>query len=98
MNFVVLPPARNEFRAAILDYKAIDRNLAVRFRNEVHRVIRRIVADPLLWRERTGGFRRVNCPVFPYYLAYIIRADIIIIVAIAHGQRRPNYWRDRLQI
>jgi plasmid stabilization system protein ParE len=96
MNFVILRPARDEFREAILHYKTVDRELAVRFRNEVHRVIRRIIADPTLWRERAGGFRRVNCPVFPYHLAYIIRTDLIIIVAIAHGHRRPNYWKNRL--
>ena len=97
MNFIVLPPARDEFREAILYYKEIDRELAVRFRNKGHRVIRRVVAGPILWRERPGGFRRVNCPVFPYYIAYIIRADLIVIVAIANGHSRPNYWRKRLK-
>jgi hypothetical protein len=64
MNFIVLPPARDEFREAILYYKAIDRELAGRFRNEVHRVIHRIVADPTFWRERRGSFRRVTVRFF----------------------------------
>jgi len=48
----------------------------------VAHVIARIAEDPLLWRERKGGYRRVNCPVFPYYIAYIIRADMIIILPL----------------
>jgi plasmid stabilization system protein ParE len=96
MKYIVLSPARDEFREGTLRYKAIDRALAVRFRNEVHRVIKRIVADPLLWRERPGGYRRVNCPVFPYYVAYIIRATLVVVVAVAHSHRHPDFWKKRL--
>ena len=96
MKYIVLPPARDEFREATLRYKLIERDLGVRFRNEVQRVIRRIVADPILWRERAGGYRRVNCPVFPFYIAYVIRADLVVVVAVAHAHRHPDYWKKRL--
>ena len=36
---------------------------------------------------RDGGYRRVNCPVFPYFIAYIIRRETIVIVAVAHCHR-----------
>ena len=49
----------------------------------------------LLWRERQGGFRRVNCPVFPYYVAYFIRDDTILIAAVAYESRHPDYWKSR---
>jgi plasmid stabilization system protein ParE len=63
---------------------------------EVLEVCRLIVQQPVLWRERLGGYRRVNCPVFPYYIAYVIRGDRIVVMAVAHAHRRPGYWRDRL--
>jgi hypothetical protein len=44
---------------------------------------------------REGGYRRVNCPVFPYFIAYIIRRETIVIVAVAHSHRKPDYWVDR---
>ena len=50
-----------------------------------------------LWRERSGGYRRVNCPVFPYYIPFFIRGNKIIIAAIAHGHRKPGYWKSRIQ-
>jgi len=90
-----LPEARDEFHEAALYYESKERGLGLRFRNEVARVIARIAADPLLWRERPGHYRRVNCPVFPYYMAYFIRGDVIVIAAIAHGHRRPGYWIGR---
>jgi hypothetical protein len=58
-------------------------------------VVERITEDPFLWRERPEGYRRVNCPVFPYHVAYFIRGETIVIAAVAHGHRRPGYWRER---
>lgn len=91
MTFEFLPEARNDLADAALFYKSKDLELGWRFRNEITRVIERIVEDPLLWRERRAGYRRVNCPVFPYYVAYVIRPGKIVIVAIAHGHRKPGF-------
>ena len=96
MNLEFLPEAREEFSAAALYYESKEAGLGVRFRDEVAYMVGRIVTDPYLWRERPSGFRRVNCPVFPYYLAYFIRGETILVAAVAHGHRRPGYWRDRL--
>jgi plasmid stabilization system protein ParE len=97
MNYEFLKEARDEFWEAALYYESKEPGLGVRLREEVSRVIQHILADPLLWRERTGGYRRVNCPVFPYYVAYIIRGDTIVITAVAHGQSKPRYWKHRLK-
>jgi len=96
MNCEFLEEARDEFLEAALYYESKEPGLGKRLRQEVSHVIERILADPCLWRERPGGYRRVNCPVFPYYVAYFIRADTIVIAAVAHGHRRPDYWKDRM--
>lgn len=64
-----LPDAASEFYEAIDYYDARQEGLGARWSEEVRQVCRSIVQQPLLWRERRGGYRRVNCPVFPYYLA-----------------------------
>jgi len=76
-------------------YESKETGLGRRFRNEVARVLDRIVEDPRLWRQRTGGYRRVNCPVFPYYIPFFIRGNKIIIAAVAHDHRKPGYWMSR---
>jgi plasmid stabilization system protein ParE len=96
MKFEFLPEARAELLDAATYYESKEIGLGVRYRNEVAHVIGSIVADPTLWRERSGGYRRVNCPIFPYYIAYFVRAETILIAAVAHARRRPGYWRDRL--
>ena len=97
MNYEFLTEARDEFWEAALYYEAKEPGLGVRLREEVEHVVERILADPYLWRERAGGYRRVNCPVFPYYVAYFIRADKVMIAAVAHGHRKPDFWKDRMK-
>jgi len=95
MKYEFLAEARDEFWEAALYYESKEEGLGVRFRAVVLHVISHILADPYLWRERAGGYRRVNCPVFPYYLAYFIRNETILIAAVANGYRKPGYWKGR---
>jgi plasmid stabilization system protein ParE len=97
MTLEFLHEASAEFLEAVLYYEGKEPELGMKFLSEVDRVCDSIVTDPLLWREREGGYRRVNCPVFPYYVAYFIRGEKIIIAAVAHAQRKPEYWKDRLR-
>lgn len=96
MNLEFLPEAREEFLDAAGFYEDRETGLGSRFRAEIFEVCATIQAHPLLWREREGGFRRVNCPVFPYYIAYFIRGGSVVVAAVAHGSRQPGYWRNRL--
>ena len=97
MTYDFLPEAQMEFWEAAERYESKEAGLGVRFRAEVAHVIERIAADPCLWRERPGGYRRVNCPVFPYHIAYFIRGEKIVVAAVAHGHRKPNYWKKRMK-
>ena len=90
-----LDEAEQEFFEAAHWYESKEAGLGIRFRDEVFHILDRIVVDPLLWRERTGGYRRVNCPIFPFYIPFFIRGNKIIIAAIAHDHRKPGYWKSR---
>jgi len=92
-----LEEAEKEFFNAALWYESKEIGLGKRFRDEVAAIIDSITTNPLLWRERSGGYRRVNCPVFPYYIPYFIRKEKIIIAAVAHDRRSPGYWKTRTQ-
>ena len=96
MTLDFLPEAAAELYEAAEHYESRQEGLGGRFRGEVLEICSLILQQPLLWRERSGGYRRVNCPVFPYYAAYFIRGDLILVAAVAHGHRRPDYWKDRL--
>jgi plasmid stabilization system protein ParE len=97
MKLEFLPEARSEFIVSVDYYEEKQLGLGKRFRSEIAEVCSTILEHPLLWRERNGGFRRVNCPVFPYYIAYFIRGRTIVVAAVAHASRHPDYWKNRLR-
>ncbi len=42
------------------------------------------------------GVRRSLLKKFPYAVVFIVMAEEIRILAVAHGRRRPGYWRARM--
>lgn len=88
--------ALDEGEEATKYYEEIQLGLGLRFREELETVIQAIVTQPLLWRERNGGYRRVNLPGFPFYISYFLRGQKILIVAIAHSSRHTDYWKFRV--
>jgi plasmid stabilization system protein ParE len=45
--------------------------------------------------ERIPPIRRFVLPRFPYSIAYQVRSDFVIVLAVAHGSRQPLYWIGR---
>lgn len=65
------------------------------FLAEVERSIARMREYPEAGRPIRGGTRRRLLRRFPYGLLYRLDADEIVIVAVMHLRRRPDYWRNR---
>jgi plasmid stabilization system protein ParE len=95
MNIRFVGPAREEFLDAIANYEEARSGLGRRFKDEVDRCVLWIADHPELNRLRPGGYRRINLRIFPYYIPYIVRGDVLWVLAIAHASRRPGYWSSR---
>ena len=89
--------AREDLFEAVDYYEDKEAGLGIRFRDQIADVLRVVITAPYLWRERPSGYRRVNCPVFPYYIAYVVRDDSLVVVAVAHSMRKPGFWHSRLK-
>ena len=96
MTQVTLEDAEREFVASVAYYESREPGLGSRFRDEVETVMDWILRFPEVPRVRQKGYRRVNLRTFPHYVAYVIRGDLIWVVAIAHGHQRPEYWIKRV--
>ena len=96
MNVEFTTEAREDLFEAADYYEAKEKDLGQRIRDEVSQILRAVSGAPYLWRERSAGYRRVNCPIFPYYVAYVIRGNSIVVVGVVHGSRKPGFWHDRL--
>jgi len=58
--------------------------------------ITRILQDPARNRQIRPNLRTSRVKRYPYSLIYLIQADTIIIVAVAHDKRRSGFWNRRL--
>src|SRR5262249_21644631 len=56
-----------------------------------------IVRFPEAWQPLGEGVRRCRLSRFPYGLIYTTINDDVLVLAVAHLHRRPDYWRDRLR-
>ncbi|MDB6057340.1 MAG: hypothetical protein JWO95_1184 [Verrucomicrobiales bacterium] len=95
MTLIILDAAEREFNASVDYYESREPGLGVEFRTEAEAIFERILRNPELPHLRRGLYRRINFPVFTYYAAYIIRGDVVWVVAIAHAHRQPEFWLNR---
>ena len=66
-----LPEAFLDAESAVKHYEGHLQGLGTKFWIELEAICSTIPQNPFLWRERTGGFRRVNFLGFPYYVAFL---------------------------
>jgi plasmid stabilization system protein ParE len=89
------PGAEDDYAEAFAWYFARSPSVAFDFEREVERGLRLIVQNPLRWPKFDGKRRRMILRKFPYSLICEIIAGEVIILAVAHGRRRPYYWLER---
>ena len=90
------PAAAQEAESTYNWYAVRSPEAAHGFREELRRAIEAVAASPGTWPRFGGRARRYVFPRYPFSLVYLLRGDAIEVVAVAHGRRRPGYWRSRL--
>ena len=55
--------------------------------------LKRLEQAPLLYAEVIPRVRRALLPPFPYGLFYVMRGDLIHVLAVLHDARNPRQWR-----
>ncbi len=97
MEVKLLKLAQLEFEEAVSHYESEQAGLGSRFRSEVIRSISRIRQFPVAYQQFSPETRRCLIAKFPYGIIYHFapEQDEIVIVAIAHLHRRPDYWVSR---
>ena len=88
--------ARKEFLAEISYYEALRAGLGARFRTEVEAVAERAAAFPKSGAPSVAGARKRLLSHFPFSVVYTEMDYGVLIHAIAHNRRFPEYWVGRL--
>jgi plasmid stabilization system protein ParE len=89
------PRALEEARAAYQWYMARSTAAASAFLSEIDLALARIAEAPDRWPAYMRGTRRYLLRRFPYSVVFRETADKIQVIAVAHGRRRPGYWKNR---
>ncbi len=91
-----LQPADEEMTEAAQFYEGASAGLGSDFLDDVQRAIDILREHPNLGHSVGRGLKRILLHRFPFSLIYSLEADEILIVAVAHYGRRPNYWKNRV--
>jgi toxin ParE1/3/4 len=89
------PSARNEFEVAYNWYRRRSEAVAQRFLLDVEQALERVSEEPNLGPPYINSCCRFVCRRFPFLIVYRVRGSALLVVAVAHGRRRPGYWRHR---
>jgi plasmid stabilization system protein ParE len=90
------PEALAEFDASAAYYADIDPELQLRFIEAIEAAIDQVLAAPTRWRMIDDEVRRYIVHVFPFGILYTVEDEFLLIVAVMHFSREPEYWKDRI--
>lgn len=96
MRVRFLQVAKIELGDAVEYYNRERPGLGYEFLWEVFFAIDRIKQFPEAWAAFHEDARRCLVRRFPYGIIYVQDKDTIVILAVAHLHRTPDYWIDRL--
>ena len=95
MRYIFHPEALTEYAEAVQYYAQIRTELAQAFINSIEEVINLIRESPTRSSAIDEDVRRCLTRKFPYKILYTIEQDYILILAVMHSSKEPNYWKNR---
>jgi len=96
MRVIFTAHARTELTEAKRYYNQQQTGLGDRFQQDAEVCAGRILEYPHAWQIERGSIRRLAFSSFPYKMLYAIEDERIVVVAVAHQHRAPDYWIDRI--
>lgn len=98
-KILILPEAKLDILEGRKYYSSILKSLGKRFREDIKSTIAVIKKRPLTFGYRFEFFRTANLGVFPYQVHYLINDEdgSIIIFAVLHAHRNPDFIQSRLK-
>lgn len=94
-RFVVTPLAELDIADAATWYESRATGLGVRFLESVDASLHALSEHPQQYPIVHRDVRRTLLRGFPYALFYVLREDVIRVIACMHTRRQPQRWQSR---
>lgn len=89
--------AEAEFYGIVDYYKQFDQTLSYVFIQEFEVAVQRLTKFPKAGHPYLHQTKRIFLNRFPYAIVYkVYRDELIMVFAIMHMKRKPDYWEKRL--
>ena len=95
MRVIFTRIATQELEDAVRFYELEYVGLGRRFKEEVRSAALRVAEYPKAWSVERDEVRKCLLHKFPYKLLYSVEANHVLVIAVAHQHRKPDYWFDR---
>jgi len=95
VNIRFLTIAQKEVDDAYCWFEQRSKGSGMEYLSELHQVVHLIARFPLAGQEIEPEIRRCLFARFPYALIYGIDDQAIVVIAVAHTHREPQYWIER---
>jgi len=89
------PEAEAEMIDAVSWYESQQTDLGKRFLASVQDSLNRVEINPLLYPVVEGDVRRCLTKTFPFGVLFQVQPEQIVVMAVMHLHRDPEYWRNR---
>jgi plasmid stabilization system protein ParE len=96
MNIRFLASAQAELLAVITYYAEITPELGARFEQAAAKAVRAAATHPERGAPRSSNTRRWMVKTFPFGVIYREGVSEILVVAVAHQRKKPEFWARRL--
>jgi toxin ParE2 len=93
-----LVEASAELADAVAYYNEVLSGLGAEFAREVRDGLSRIKEYPKAWQLLGPRVRRYRLNRFPYGLVYAPLESEVVVLAVSHLHRKPDYWVERLEL
>jgi len=87
--------AERDYFDALDWYRSRSMPAAEKFEEAFWKAIQTVEAFPQRWPIYFARFRRYTLHEFPFSIVYREEPSRTFVLAVAHGRRRPGYWKQR---
>lgn len=94
-ELVLLRAAQTDIRRAALFYKRQAGHLATEFTAEVEYALSRMAENAEIGSPMRKGARKLLVRRFPYLVIYRVLPDHVLVLAVGHQRRHPDFWLER---